>query len=75
MFGYIMFIAAVLAIQPIWTGIAFLEKIPPHFECKSTGSMTNSWKACTRDDICNSKGSIDYRPIKTDEEYLINWVT
>ena len=71
--GYMMFVAAVLAIEPMWAGLAFLEKIAPHFECKATtNSMTNSWKACTREQIC--KGGLDYRPVTTDEEYLVNWV-
>lgn len=29
--GYFMFVGVVLAKDPLWTGVAFLEKIPPNF--------------------------------------------
>lgn len=39
--------------------------------------MTSQWKPCTRDDIClaQSSNSMEWRPVTTDEEYLINWVS
>ena len=62
---------------PVTGGIAFVEKVPPLFECyhKSASQMADvhpTWNACTKDDICASPG-IEYRPVKSDPEYFNNW--
>ena len=62
--------------------MAFLEAVPPKFECIQYSSPkmvhndhTHSWKTCNKQEICAEKMDPElYRPITTDPEYLDNWV-
>mmetsp|Transcript_24027 Transcript_24027/g.36967 ORF Transcript_24027/g.36967 Transcript_24027/m.36967 type:complete len:262 (-) Transcript_24027:1110-1895(-) len=76
--------SSLLSVFPIVAGMAFLEKAPPKFRCKqfSAERMDNvlmnhqmSWKSCNREEICaEALPKSDYQPIKTESEYLDNWV-
>lgn len=73
--AFVVFITSVVALQPVWAGIAFLEKIPPRFECQlpSDKMHQSTWSDCTKDYICEHPG-VEYRPDKNQVEYFDNWV-
>ena len=73
-----------MSVMPLTNGLAFLEKTPNAFECRQVSSQKMSdlvsdhkpsWKSCTAKEICAlNLAQKDYRAIKTDPEYLDNWV-
>ena len=77
---FFMYMISSLSTYPLLGGMAFLEKVPAHFECydNSHSNMTSSplgWHPCTQDNICSQKlSSSHYRAVTTDEDYLDNWV-
>jgi len=48
----------------------FLEKEPNFFECEG---VDGHWSACKKEAIC-SQNLVNYRPVKSDPEFLDNWV-
>ena len=80
----LVLLANLLCVKPFSDGLSYLEKVPPAFECEqySSKGMTDiiqnhqkSWKACTVKEICAEKmPKHKYRPVKSNPEYLNNWV-
>ena len=63
--------------SPILFGLGFLEKEPKRFECQYIDPDTGEavWKECKKVEICEENYPKDqYRPDRSDEEYIYNWV-
>ena len=57
---------------PLVTGLAFLEKEPPAFECLDS---TLEWSTCNKTKICaNNLPDFEYRPVVDEAEYIYNWI-
>jgi len=79
-----MLISSLMSVMPLTNGLAFLEKTPNMYECRQVSShrmsdlvsdLKSSWKSCTAKEICAMNlAQKDYRAIKSDPEYLDNWV-
>lgn len=65
----------ILSVNPIQLGMQFLEKEPNKFECL----VNSQWTACDKTTICSNykdehREGVSYRAIRSDPEYLDNWV-
>ena len=64
---------ALFAYNPVVGGIAFLEKEPNTFLCKTMGNK--DWKECQKAEICRNRTQEGFHFLadKTDPDYLDNW--
>ena len=72
---YLVMMQAIMASNPIVGGMAFLEKEPENFYCKS--DKVQEWNYCSKDFICHRKNIDDgfmYKADTSEEGYFNNWV-
>ena len=74
--SFVILTLGILSFNPVQLGMQFLEKVPSKFECR----IDNQWQACTKSHICDTyypnevREGVSYRSVKTDPNYLNNWV-
>ena len=79
----VLFTLIVNEIDNVLFGMAFLELEPKHFECQETEHYTDSeghdvatetWRDCSKSEICEKGYDHDHYRAVHDDEYLDNWV-